>query len=479
MRILLIQNMLYVPIRGGANKANKILMEGLAERNHSCRVVVPATGGHGPGTHAEFLDELVSRKINFSVSPDITVFQCNRVEVHAVTENTRLHTHAARQLREFDPTVILVSSQDPGNLLLESVLGEGNHRVVYIVHSPLDLPFGLGHANNSPHKAKLIRQTDGIITVSKDLQKRIRKGCGRESAVIPFPVYGSGPFPCLGSFDKGFVTLINPCAYKGISIFEMLARRLPEIQLAAVPTWGTTKPDQALLEQFPNVRLIESADDINEVFAQTRLLLVPSLCPEGYPLMVGGGMLRGIPVLASNSGGLPEAKLGVDYVLPVRPIERYKEHCDDMNLPIPLVPEQNIDPWVSALKRLVSDPTHYAELSTASRQAALKFVSDLGIAPFENFLNNIKRTPKVDSTSNRVQTKVQKLRKDDLLTRIDNLSPERRALLALKLLKKDKQTRKKQTIPPLLRSKESNSFPLSFAPKRLWLVVIFGKPSVL
>lgn len=462
--------MLYVPIRGGANKATRILMEGLADRNHLCRVVVPSTGRYGPKTQAEFFDELVAREMSFTPSSDVTVFQCNGVEIHAVTEISQLHTYAVRQIRELEPTVTLVASQDPGQVLLEAVLGEVDSRVVYIVQSPWDLPFGSGHVFGSAAKAKLIRQTAGIITISKDIKERIQHGCGRESAIIPFPVYGSGPFPCLGSFDKGFVTMVNPCAYKGISIFEMLARRMPEIQLAAVPTWGTTKPDQALLEQFPNVRLIESVDDISEVFAQTRILLVPSLWPEGFGYIVVEAMLRGIPVIASNSGGLPEAKLGIDYVLPVRAIERYEERFNEMGLPVPVVPEQNIDPWVSALKRLVSDPTHYAELSTASRQAALKFVSDLGITPFENFLKNIERTPKADFKSAWDQGKKLKPKKDDLLARIDNLSPERRALLALKLAKKDSRTCEKQRIPRLSRSKGSNSFPLSFAQQRLWLV---------
>ena len=47
----------------------------------------------------------------------------------------------------------------------------------------------------------------------------------------------------------------------------------------------------------------------------TRILLVPSLWGEAFGLVVVEAMLRGIPVLASNVGGLVEAKLGVDYIL--------------------------------------------------------------------------------------------------------------------------------------------------------------------
>ena len=472
MRILLVQNMLYVPIQGGANKANRVLVEGLAARNHSCRVVVPATGGYGPKTQADFHRELAIRKIPFRISPGLTVFQCNGVEVYAIDQNSKLHVHAVRQVREFMPSITLVSSYNDGQVLLESILSEGGTKVVSIVHSPLDLPFGLGpgHAFGRSNGIELIRQTAGIITVSKYLQKRILQGCGCGSTVIHFPVYGSGPFPSSGCFDKGYVTIVNPCAYKGISIFETLTRRLPNVQFAAVPTWGTTNADRALLERLLNVRIIEPVDNINEIYAQTRILLVPSLCAEGYPLIVAEAMIRGIPVLASNTGGLPEAKQGVDYVLPVQPITRYEERLDDMRLPIPVVPEQNIGPWVVALNGLVSDRKRWEQLSDASRQAALKFVSNLGITPFENFFKNIERAPKADSKSEVDPRKKRKLKKDELLARIDDLSPERRAMLALRLARKDMQACKKQTIPQLPRNKDSNCFPLSFAQQRLWLV---------
>jgi amino acid adenylation domain-containing protein len=462
--------MAYIPVRGGANKANRILMEGLAERNHSCRVVVPAIDGHGPKTHADFLGELVTREVSFSIATDVTEFRCNGVEVHAVTEDSQLYTYAIKQIREFEPSVTLLSSANPGYTLLESVLDEYNTKIVYIIHSPWALLFGLGHAYGGFIKRELIQQTAGIITVSKDLQERIRRGCGCESTVIPFPVYGPEPFPYLGCFDKGFVTIVNPCAYKGIAIFEMLTQRMPDIQFAAVPTWGTTNADISLLEQLPNVRIIESVDNIDKIFAQTKILLVPSLFPEGFPLIVVEAMLRGIPVLASDSGGLPEAKLGVDYVLPVQPIEQYEECFDEMKLPVPFVPEQDIGSWIRALKSLVSDRKHYIHLSNTSRQAALKFVSNLDITHFEVFLKKVTQMPKVDFDNKWIRKMELKSKKDELWARIDNLSPERRALLALKLAKKDRLIRKKLTITQLSRSKISNYFPLSFAQQRLWLV---------
>ena len=96
--------------------------------------------------------------------------------------------------------------------------------------------------------------------------------------------------------------------------------------------------------------------------------------------------LRGIPVLASNYGGLVEAKLGTDYLLPVHPIERFEDYLDENMLPVPLVPKQEIGPWQNALSRLLSDRALHERQSAAAHDAALRFVSSLGVEPFEDFL---------------------------------------------------------------------------------------------
>ena len=42
MRLLLLQDQMYVPSFGGGNKATRILLEGLVRRGHACAVVAPA-----------------------------------------------------------------------------------------------------------------------------------------------------------------------------------------------------------------------------------------------------------------------------------------------------------------------------------------------------------------------------------------------------------------------------------------------------
>ena len=131
--------------------------------------------------------------------------------------------------------------------------------------------------------------------------------------------------------------MINPCAVKGISIFLELAARCPDVAFGALPGWGTTAADRRALEALPNVTLLPNCRRHRRgARARTRVLLMPSLWYEGFGLIVMEAMLRGIPVIASDSGGLVEAKMGTGFVIPVPPIERYEPVFDERGMPRPV-----------------------------------------------------------------------------------------------------------------------------------------------
>lgn len=103
-----------------------------------------------------------------------------------------------------------------------------------------------------------------------------------------------------------------------------------------------------------------------------KVLLVPSLWFEAWGIVVIEAHLRGIPVVSSNAGALPEAMLGLDHIIPVDPIagERDEEgaYC---------VPEQNIGLWVKTIDKLMKDRSEYLKLSFRARNTTEHWLKNI------------------------------------------------------------------------------------------------------
>ena len=108
-------------------------------------------------------------------------------------------------------------------------------------------------------------------------------------------------------------------------------------------------------------------DDIDLLLARTRVLLVPSLWAEARSRIVLEAMLRGVPVMAANVGGIPEAKMGVPVPAARHPIAKYQPRSTSRWCPWPKSRAQDIAPWREALDRLLTDRAHYDEISRQSR----------------------------------------------------------------------------------------------------------------
>jgi len=211
---------------------------------------------------------------------------------------------------------------------------------------------------------------------------------------VPISLLDPGiEFPDHGDFSNEFVTMVNPCAVKGIDIFAGLAEALPDRAFAAVPTWGTSEEDWAKLRSLPNLTILQPVDNIDLLLKRTRVMIVPSIWAEARSRIVVEAMAHGVPVMASKIGGLPEAKMGVPYLLPIQPITRYRTQIDANMVPIAEVPPQDLDPWIDALRRLTSDREHYAEISRASRAAAVAYASNLTCERFEKRLEEMVARP--------------------------------------------------------------------------------------
>ncbi len=138
--------------------------------------------------------------------------------------------YLTRRIRAFQPDWVLVAD-DKRRFMLASAAAALPGRVVPLLQTIMQLPFGPLSVHESQAQTRLMRDAPAIIVISKYMQQYIRVHGGMEAHVLHMPVYGSGPFPNLACFSDGFVTMINPCELKGVAIFLSLARAYPQVTI--------------------------------------------------------------------------------------------------------------------------------------------------------------------------------------------------------------------------------------------------------
>jgi glycosyltransferase involved in cell wall biosynthesis len=365
MKILLTSGASYAPPKGGSTRGNLAWLRLLAERGHTCRVVCSAGSEAG---------EMMQDGVSILRIPDLPL------HAGCLTE----------AIRAFAPDWVLVSSEDVTQRLLRAAERGAPGKLIYIAHTPQFFPFGPESWNPDAEATRVVERSAGVVTIGSHMAGYVREHCAARPVVIHPPIYDRSLDKLHRAAEGGIVLMINPCVVKGISIFLALAERFPEREFGALTGWGTTSADRAALQKLPNVRLIPAVGEIDEVFRETRVLLMPSLWYEGFGLIVMEAMQRGVPVISSDSGGLKEAKDSSGYVIPVRPIERYEAVFDENHMPRPVAPEQDIAPWETALRTLLTDRMAYLVESECSSVAAKRFVNRLRPGAFEEYLLGLK-----------------------------------------------------------------------------------------
>ena len=131
-------------------------------------------------------------------------------------------------IHDFQPDWVLVSSEDLSHVLLREASNTAADRLVYLAHTPQWYPFGPASWHPDAQATRSFGKLQGWSPSVTPWRPISSSHCGARPTVIHPPMYGEPPYPRFGSFDDGYVLMVNPCVVKGISIFLALAERFPD-----------------------------------------------------------------------------------------------------------------------------------------------------------------------------------------------------------------------------------------------------------
>lgn len=380
--LMVITDSLFPAAHGGA-KCMRALAEALAAHGHDITVAIkvhPTPVASGPAVQT--VGALIERCTTSVLAPrspvDFRVAAVRYVGVPAASWADEV----AALVRRLEPQVIVAADDAlrDGASVLTNILAFSNVPVALFGWTLTGLPDGPVTAVRDRRATDAFGRVDCVLVPSDYAARYVRRWSGRDATTVCLPVFGTGPFPSL-SDKSGPVMLLNPCDVKGLPILIDLARDLLDVPFVVVPGWGTTDRDLELLATLPNVRIVAGRDDIAEVLAGASAVLFPSLWEETFPLVPIEAMLHGIPVLGGDLGGVPAAMLGMEFVLPVRPLERVHVSAGRKSVARWLIPPQDVAPWSRALRAIRGPGGRHADLSQHGSSAARSYVTSLSWAP--------------------------------------------------------------------------------------------------
>ncbi len=179
-------------------------------------------------------------------------------------------------------------------------------------------PKSLGYAlrNWVARKGRFFKDNVSVFAALTEFQKKrlVEEGYSEDRiAVIPNFATAENKQLSQEGVYVGFAGRISP--EKGVQILMDAARRIPDIPFRVA---GKVDRMPELLNHVPDNFKFEghlSKELLDDFYASCRMIILPSIWFEGLPLVVVEAMLRGIPVICSRRGipvirsqigGLPE-----------------------------------------------------------------------------------------------------------------------------------------------------------------------------
>lgn len=332
MKILFATNHGYLPQRvGGAESSTHELILALRERSHECAVLGQLQGNGWLGLRNGVAMRLLDRRV-----------LSDRALGYRVHRSWDPGRAVAPVLARERPDLAVIQAGAPIALAARFV-EQGLSTMVYLrdvaFHElgadPRDLP-QVGYFANSRFVADSFRT---------------RYAIGAE--VIP-PLFRAARYRTQRRASR-HVTFINPDPIKGAEVAFAVAQLCPEIDFLFVRGWPMSQKEDAVLVArvagHSNITLLQRRHDMRRVYRRTKVLLVPSQCEEAWGRVATEAQFSGIPVVASNRGGLPEA-VGPGGVV--------------------LSADASPERWAAAVRSLYRDREHYEAKSAAALEHAAR-----------------------------------------------------------------------------------------------------------
>jgi glycosyltransferase involved in cell wall biosynthesis len=172
------------------------------------------------------------------------------------------------------------------------------------------------------------------------------------------------------SHNRRFITLINLNKNKGGHLLPEIATRMPDLEFAGVKG-GYDK--QIVKSNIKNITYFPNTPHIQDIYAQTKILLVPSSY-ESWGRVAVEAMSSGIPVIANPTPGLREA-LGSAGIFC---------HRDDLT------------EWIKEIRRLCESESYYSAVSERCRKRAKELDPLPQMDSFAEWINNLPQNDQLN-----------------------------------------------------------------------------------
>jgi glycosyltransferase involved in cell wall biosynthesis len=150
------------------------------------------------------------------------------------------------------------------------------------------------------------------------------------------------------------VLFVNPVPEKGLEVALALAARRPDVRFRFARAWPLSRQAARSLRRrtrpLPNVSVTPPVP-VRDLYRDVRLLLAPSLIADAWARVITEAQMHGVPVLASNAGGLVDAVSSGGIVI-------------DAAAPI--------EDWHSGFSAMWDDASTYERLSAEARRSAAR-----------------------------------------------------------------------------------------------------------